>query len=497
MKRKKGERFPGPNGLPLVGNFLDFKGKNKVEVIQKYRQKYGDIFELRFLHKSIIVLSGYSTLKDALVKNRHVFSDRPFVEIKRLFLGSIGIVTNSGPDYRELKYFTMCALKDFGLGKTGGAGLEGRIQDECACLVAEIEKKNGQPFNISTLLHKTVANTIGLLLFSHRYQYDDERFTSVVHSIINLFKNTSLFSVLSFVPILRTIIPKSMSSVKQIEDGANKIAQFLRDEIETHAKTFDETELRDFTDAFLKEMKLHKDEPKSVFTADQLLTIQRDFLMGGTETTASTILWGVILLTRNPKVCSIVRQELHDNIEEDGIPSYYQLKELPFTEATLCEIQRLADVGPLGVIHATSSDTNFHGYDIPKGTAILTNLHSVMHDEALWGDPLVFRPDRFLDESGRICRAKTDKVIAFSVGQRACPGESLARLEVFGIITGLVRKFTFLPPDGESPPSLDANYGVSRTPASFRIRFVPRTSKQQQTLLYGRDSMSSEDVKCI
>lgn len=88
MKRKKGERFPGPNGLPLVGNFLDFKGKNKVEVIQKYRQKYGDIFELRFLHKSIIVLSGYSTLKDALVKNRHVFSDRPFVEIKRLFLGS-------------------------------------------------------------------------------------------------------------------------------------------------------------------------------------------------------------------------------------------------------------------------------------------------------------------------------------------------------------------------------------------------------------------------
>lgn len=139
--------------------------------------------------------------------------------------------------------------------------------------------------------------------------------------------------------------------------------------------------------------------------------------MAGTETVASSLLWAIVYFTRDPSIHARVRQETRDNIGGDIMPSYCQLNKLPFTEATIYEILRLADVAPHGIIHSTSSDTQFHGYDIAKDTIVITNLHSVLYDETLWGDPEAFRPSRFLDENGQIMRAKTDKVIAFSMGK--------------------------------------------------------------------------------
>lgn len=60
----------------------------------------------------------------------------------------------------------------------------------------------------------------------------------------------------------------------------------------------------------------------------------------------------------------------------------------------------------------------------------------------------------------------------FIPGKRSCIGESLAKMEMFLFLTALIRKFTFLPPEGEAPPSLDGNYGVTRSPVDFRIRAV-------------------------
>ena len=112
---------------------------------------------------------------------------------------------------------------------------------------------------------------------------------------------------------------------------------------------------------------------------------------------------------------------------------------LPYTEATLLEIQRLGVVAPFPPPHIALQDTKIAGYDVPKvssfryvlsdnqiwylfffiyiwikGTFVFVNLWGVLREEKLWSEPLRFRPERHLDENGRV--VKSEHLIHFGLG---------------------------------------------------------------------------------
>ena len=61
----------------------------------------------------------------------------------------------------------------------------------------------------------------------------------------------------------------------------------------------------------------------------------------------------------------------------------------------------------------------------------------------------------------------------FSAGYRVCPGEIIARKRLFLIITYLLQKFTFLPPEGEEPLSYDPSgylNGMVLIPKRYNVR---------------------------
>ncbi len=47
---------------------------------------------------------------------------------------------------------------------------------------------------------------------------------------------------------------------------------------------------------------------------------------------------------------------------------------LPYLRAAICEIQRFADITPAGIMHSTTEDVQFHGYDLPKVRTIMNAL---------------------------------------------------------------------------------------------------------------------------
>ena len=73
---------------------------------------------------------------------------------------------------------------------------------------------------------------------------------------------------------------------------------------------------------------------------------------------------------------------------------------------------------------------------------LLPCMTAIHMGESSWKDSYKFDPTRFL-EYGKFKR--DERVIPFQTGKRVCPGEVLARAELFLFMVGLVQNFKFEP----------------------------------------------------
>lgn len=81
-------------------------------------------------------------------------------------------------------------------------------------------------------------------------------------------------------------------------------------------------------------------------------------------------------------------------------------------------------------------------------------LISCMRDPGIWGDPDVFRPERFLSPDGTSV-LRHEALLPFSTGRRVCLGESLARDELFLFSSSLFQRFRVTPDPNGPPPTLE------------------------------------------
>ena len=76
----------------------------------------------------------------------------------------------------------------------------------------------------------------------------------------------------------------------------------------------------------------------------------------------------------------------------------------------------------------------------------MTGIYEVMHDVTYWGDPEVFRPERFLDpESGNF--RNSERMIPFGFGKRICIGSTLAQNELYLFLAAFLQHFEFSEPN--------------------------------------------------
>ena len=145
-----------------------------------------------------------------------------------------------------------------------------------------------------------------------------------------------------------------------------------------------------------------------------MVQVIADLLFAGTETTANTLIWSIIYLLNHPDVLEKVQEEIDRVLGINKKSSMADKRRMPYVEATIMEIQRIADIVPLAP-HSVLEDVEFRGYTIPKGTTVMTNLHAAHRDERIWEESDVFKPSRFLDSNGEIIRRS--ELIPYGIGK--------------------------------------------------------------------------------
>ena len=176
-------------------------------------------------------------------------------------------------------------------------------------------------------------------------------------------------------------------------------------------------------------------------------------------------------MIREHDVQKKVQAELDAVVGKSRLTSLADQSNLPYTEAVLMEIQRCGNIIPNGVHHMSSKPVHINGVTIPANTMISPCFPELLKGDH-WGDGMVFRPERFLDESGGV---KIDEhFIPFSIGKRRCLGETLAKSELFLFFTGIVQQFSLLPEIRGELPTEDSRNGITVLPKPFKVILKPR-----------------------
>ncbi|KAI1883606.1 hypothetical protein AGOR_G00233300 [Albula goreensis] len=490
---------PGPKPWPLIGNCGDFiipgfilklmskvrngtvESRNSVPpsphvILMEQSKLYGNVYSLFVGNQLVVILTGYEVIKDALANRGDVFSDRPNVPIISIITKRRGIVfAPYGTVWKQQRKFCHATLRNFGLGKLS---LEPRIQEELGLVKTELlrksEEADGAGIDLSSLISNAVSNVICSISFGRRYTHQDQEFRTMLDLMAR-----GLEIIVDPSAVLINVCPwlyyAPFGIFKEIRKVESDLTVFLRAIIAQHSSSLDPDNPKDLIDMYLVEAVQQKERAGAEgtsFSEDYLFYIISDLFIAGTDTTTNTMLWIILYMCMYPDVQERVQMEIDSVVGSDRLPSLKDKTSLPFTEATIMEVQRMTVVVPLAIPHMASQTTVFRDYVIPKGTVILPNLWSVHRDPTVWDNPDTFHPCRFLNGNGQIQRREC--FVPFGIGHRVCMGEQLAKMELFLMFSSLMQAFSFRLPEGLPPPPMHGRFGVTLAPCPYTVCVTPR-----------------------
>ncbi|XP_065675147.1 steroid 17-alpha-hydroxylase/17,20 lyase isoform X3 [Hydra vulgaris] len=459
----------GPFPLPFVGNAYLFRKSKPYKEFVKLGKTYGDVFGFSIGSIRYVVVNSLEGIQEVLIKKGSHFAGRPKIATFNRNTNSL-INSDPGPRFKVLRKLASTSLKIYAEGLLG---MERIAIGEYCELNKMLQSIKDEPVSVHKIMEQSTLNIICTILFNHRYEDDNQEFQDIIKYsslIVQTFNETSYVSSIPLLRYFPTATSRNIFEIIRLRDP------ILKRKLQEHRKSYDENNLRDITDALIKvsldsEMS---EELTEKITDDNIEFLLNDFMIAGSETSSSTILWFIVYMLHWPQY----QDKLHDEITEVASDNrYVSLKDKPMLhlmQAAIYETLRLSSVVPLGLVHKAMENSSICGKFVPKGALILTNLWSMHHDESYWKNAMSFYPERWLEKSGEFNSKLGYAYLPFSNGPRSCLGETLAKTELFVFITRLLKDYRFEMPTGKELPSLDGRSGITSPPYDFEVVIIPR-----------------------
>ena len=195
------------------------------------------------------------------------------------------------------------------------------------------------------------------------------------------------------------------------------------------------------------------------------------FLVAGHETTSGALSFTLYYLSQNPDCLARARREADEILgaDPDAMPEFEQVAKFRYIRRCLDEALRIWPTVP-GFARSPREATVIDGkYPMtPEDWAIII-LGQVHRDPAVWPDPDVYDPDRFLAENVKGRPAHSYK--PFGAGLRACIGRQFAIHEAVLVLASVLHRYD-LAPDPDYQLVVDER--LTLVPKDFRLTLTER-----------------------
>lgn len=206
----------------------------------------------------------------------------------------------------------------------------------------------------------------------------------------------------------------------------------------------------DLISIFMEEIKPN---PSDKFLRDSVMNL----LSAGRDTSSTALTWFFYLVATNPLVETKLLRELEISFqmkpgEPWNFPSFSELNKLVYLHATLCETLRLYPPVPYNHKASIKPDILPSGHQVGKETRILFSVYTMGRMRDIWGaDATLFRPERWISNTGNIIDVPSYKFNVFSAGPRTCVGKELAFKEMKIAAAALIWRYSLRITEGTHP----------------------------------------------
>ncbi|KAI0088550.1 cytochrome P450 [Irpex rosettiformis] len=463
---------PGPPRLPLLGNILQVPSELQFIPFTEWSEKYGPIFSLDFPGRHVIVLNTFKAAADLLDRCSDIYNGRPRMVMSNEILSGGYFMPLVG-DLRVWRRFRRAAHEGFSIRAVEKYQ---PIQAEAAAIA--MLRTVAHPEDWEHNLEIYTASSIYSSVYGWPALGTETNYAKLMQDFVTRITSAAAPGafLVDFFPIMK-YIPAWM-------------ARWKREGLEWHeeqSKVFEEFNASAAAKIAAGDLQasfasgLTETEKRHGFSKKESAWLSSIMIAGGTDTSATVLTNFVLAMVHYPDVMRKAQAELDAVVGRERAPAFEDKDSLPYIRAIIKETLRWRPIAPLGVPHRATEDHWYEGYFIPKGCLVIGNIW----DPSLYPDFDTFRPERFLDASGKETAPPDTHQMghsSFGFGRRTCVGMHFADQALFIGIATLLWAFdikpyvdergnTVLPPTNEW---IDSGLVVRAPP--FKCSFSPRFS---------------------
>lgn len=405
----------------------------------------GDVTTFTMGRQRVYFINHPDLLRDLLITNQNKFIKGIGLQRTKIFLGE-GLLTSEGAFHLRQRRMIQPAFH------------RERINDYARSMVSYAEKMadewcDGEERDIDREMMRLTLAVVGKTLFNADVEGDAEKVGRAMNELVGRFNMLLMpYSEILFKLPIPPVL-KFRKAKKQLDDLVYGIIDERRRSGEDRGD-------------LLSMLLLAQDEEDGLGMSDQQLRDEfMTLFLAGHETTANALTWTFYLLSQNHGAEAKLHREL-DDVLGDGPLTPDSYGRLRYTESVFAEAMRLYP--PAWIIGRSAvEDHSFNGYDIPKGSLVLTSQYVLHRDARFWHRADEFLPERWEEQSVKEAGQRF-VYFPFSRGVRSCIGEGFAWMEGVLLLAALCRKWRLrLVPDqtvGLEPLiTLRPRYGMRMT----------------------------------
>ncbi|KAE8648698.1 cytochrome P450 71B10-like [Cucumis sativus] len=453
---------PSPPKLPLLGH-LHLLGSHPHRSLCNLSRTHGPIMLLKLGSIPTVVISSATAARELFKHHNLASCNRPrLTGSGRLSYNFQDLAFSPyGERFRELRKIFILEL--FSTKQSFH-----RIrEEEVSLLINSISQQSinfsSNPIDLSEKSYSLTANITTRIAFGKSFrggELDNQNFRKVMHRITGVLKS---FSITDFFPSFGWIVDRISGVHGKLEKSFGEMDAFFQkvvdDRINMDKATSGNEE--NIVDVLLRMKRDGFQFDELVLTQDCIKALIMDIFLAGVETGATTIVWAMTELIRNPRIMKRLQTHIRSHIKKDQVKEK-DLERLPYLKMVVKEVLRLHPPAPLLLSREITSHFKLNGYDIHPKAHLHVNVWAIGRDPECWDNPEEFIPERFM-ENNIDYKGQNYELLPFGGGRRVCPGMNMGIFTIELTLANLLLCFDWKLGDGmkEEDVDMEENFGLA------------------------------------